>query len=116
MEHERTYISQEEWAPMRTLPMFRRARRPRRPVFRVPMDYDTYAETYEYDWTDDMDRHSPTNEYDYDMSFEQILADFKSDEIFSDYQEEAPSHLFEAPEDVPPVRPRYDEPIDSRFR
>ena len=49
MEHERIYSRQAQWAPMRSLPYFRKASRPRRPIFRVPMDYGYYSEAYEYD-------------------------------------------------------------------
>ena len=117
MEHERISSSQMQWAPMRTLPMIRKARRPRRSVFRVPMDYEAYYGASEYEEADYMDRDYLTNEYDFGMSIDDILTEFMSDDIYSDYHEDTKSHLFEAPSDVSAVRPRFDsdEEFDSRF-
>ena len=55
MKHERISAEQSQWSPMRTMPLFRKARRPRRMVFRVPMDLDTFTASYEDEWTDTMD-------------------------------------------------------------
>lgn len=116
MEHERIYPRQSQWAPMRTLPPFRKARRPRRPVFRVPMDYEAYSAAYEYDEAKYMDRDYMTSEYDFNASIDDILSEFITDDLYEDYHEDTGSHLFEAPADVPKVKPRFDdEEIDSRF-
>lgn len=117
MEHERIYSHQTQWAPMRTLPPFRKARRPRRSVFRVPMNYEPDGGLYEFDEADLMDRDYLTNEYDFSSSIDDILSEFMTDDIYSDYHEDTKEHLFAAPEDVPTVKPRYDEHenIDSRF-
>ena len=115
MEHESIHYRQAQWAPMLTMPYFRKARRPRRPVFRVPMDYENYCEAYGYDEADYMDREYLKNEYDFSSSIDDILSEFMADDLYEDYHEEAAPQLFQAPEDVPTVKPRYDDDIDSRF-
>ena len=115
MEHESIHYRQAQWAPMLTMPYFRKARRPRRPVFRVPMDYENYCEVYGYDEADYMDREYLKNEYDFSSSIDDILSEFMADDLYEDYHEEAAPQLFQAPEDVPTVKPRYDDDIDSRF-
>ena len=114
MEHERTGTRQSQWAPMRTMPFIRKARRPRRPVFRVPMDINTYTGTYEDEWTGYMDRLDYINEYSYDVSIDDILTEFRTGDDFSDMSN-TKTDLFQAPENVPTPRPKFRDEFDSRF-
>ena len=49
MEREYLAVEQAVCAPMRTMPMIRKARRPRRPVFRVSADFDAQVQAYDLD-------------------------------------------------------------------
>ena len=52
MEREYLAVEQAVCAPMRTMPMIRKARRPRRPVFRVSADFDAQVQAYDLDGMD----------------------------------------------------------------
>lgn len=117
MEHDYTVVEQAVTAPMRTMPMIRKARRPRRPVFRVSTDYSEAAQVYDVNGMDSyMNRKNDwTNEYGpNDMSVDEILSEFHSGTLFSDFDYDSGSY------DGYDEQPRGSEPdyapeIDSRF-
>jgi hypothetical protein len=118
VEYEHLLVEQSAGAPLRSMPMFRKARRPRRPVFRVSTEYDIDDDTggiiYESDRMDgSMDKDDMKNEYG-DMSVEDILSEFHSCEDFTDYEAEDES-LFDPPEDLPPRKREYAPDINSSF-
>lgn len=91
MERDYIVVEQAQSAPLRTMPLFRKAGRPRRPVFRVPLNYN--EEVFEPREMDSyMNRNdNGKNEYgDYEsveggFSVDDILAEYHSGSLFSDF-------------------------------
>ncbi len=115
MELDSVAVEQAEKAPLRTLPMIRKARRPRRPVFRASADCALDEQIYEFDGMGSYMSRSDNKKNKYgedDMSVDDILSEFHSGALFSDFnldeyeQEEEPARKSE---------PEYAPEIDSRF-
>lgn len=92
MERDNIVVEQAQSAPLRTIPLFRKARRPRRPVFRVPLNYNEEVfEPLEMDNYIINRNDNAKNEYgDYDsfeggFSVDDILAEYHSGALFSDF-------------------------------
>ncbi len=117
MEREYQAVEQASCAPMRSMPMIRKARRPRRPVFRSSDDIYAQAQAYEQNGMDSyMSRKDERkNKYgDNDMSVDDILSEFHSGALFSDFDTDG------GDDDVRLYKPsrrerEYAPEIDSRF-
>ena len=119
MEHEYAVVERAESAPMRSMPMIRKARRPRRPVFRVSSEH---ALQWEADDMNGMDSYmsrkdNMKNKYgehslSHDEEIDGILSDFYSGKLFSaseaDYDTAAEARQTRRREEYAPE-------IDSRF-
>lgn len=117
MEREYLAVEQAVCAPMRTMPMIRKARRPRRPVFRVSADFDAQVQAYDLDGMDSYMSRKDDRKNKYgsdDMSVDDILSEFHSGALFSDFDMDV-SDI----DDRSHARPRQDDEyaleIDSRF-
>lgn len=114
-EREYAAVEQAQSAPMRTMPMIRKARRPRRTVFRPYLnswDYEGYA----FDGMDfDMAYTDMKNEYGFDdMSLDDILSEFHAGADFDDIISEQTT-LFTPPEHTPTREREYAPEVNSRY-
>lgn len=117
MEREYILVEQAQSAPLRTMPLFRKARRPRRPVFRVHLDYREEAfEPIEMDSY--MNRNdNAKNEYgdysDFEGSFsvDDILAEYHSGTLFSDFDYSDSSSFDFGDNDFEDFGRSYSEPL-----
>ena len=99
MEQDYMVVEQAAAAPLRTMPLIRKARRPRRPVFRASTGYSTQAATDERNGMDsymsrkdditnkygEYDDYGDFGEYVSGMTVDDILAEFHSGTLFSDF-------------------------------
>lgn len=109
MELEYLAVEQARRAPMRTMPMLRVARRPRRPVFRQSTEYAEQAFYYQPEETDYImsRKDNKKNKYGNDEpSVDEILSEFHSGALFSDFDYDEPTYSHED---------EYAPEIDSRF-
>ena len=117
MEREYLAVEQASCAPMRTMPMIRKARRPRRPVFRVSTDFDTQVQAYDLNGMDSYMSRKDDRKNKYgndDMSVDDILSEFHSGALFSDFDIDSSDyeeHSYERPQ----RESEYAPEIDSRF-
>lgn len=116
MEREYQAVEQASCAPLRSMPMIRKGRHLRRPVFIAYDDIYAQAQAYELNGMDSyMSRKDERkNKYgDNDMSVDDILSEFHSGALFSDFGRGGDDdvRLYE------PSRRRneYAPEIDSRF-
>lgn len=113
MEREYMAVEQAQRAPMRTMPMLRKARRPRRAVFRASTDWDEQTLYYEPNGMDfDMSRKdNKKNKYGGDeLSVDEILSEFHSGALFDDFDYDVNESASERRNE-----PEYAPEIDSRF-
>lgn len=119
MEREYLAVEQASCAPMRTMPMIRKARRPRRPVFRVSADLEAPVQAYDLNGMDSYMSRKDDRKNKYgndDMSVDDILSEFHSGALFSDFDMDSGDY-----DERPRERARrereddYALEIDSRF-
>ncbi len=116
MEREYLTVEQAQRAPMRTMPMLRKARRPRRAVFRPSADWNEQTLYYEPNGMDfDMSRKdNKKNKYgNDDISVDEILSEFHSGALFTDFDYDAGDYAEN--ERARRSEPEYAPEIDSRF-
>ena len=130
MEQDYMVVDQAAAAPLRTMPLIRKARRPRRPVFRASTGYSTQAATDEQNGMDsymsrkdditnkygEYDDYGDFGEYVSGMTVDDILAEFHSGTLFSDfdYSDSSSGGTGDYYEE-PGYEPDYAPEIDSRF-
>ena len=117
MEREYLAVEQSTCAPMRTMPMIRKARRPRRPVFRVSADFDTQVQAYDLNGMDSYMSRKDDRKNKYgndDMSVDDILSEFHSGALFSDFDIDSGDYE-ERSYERPRRESEYAPEIDSRF-
>ena len=117
MEREYLAVEQATCAPMRTMPMIRKARRPRRPVFRVSTDFDTQIQAYDLNGMDSYMSRKDDKKNKYgndDMSIDDILSEFHSGALFSDFDLDSGDYE-ECSYERPQREDEYAPEIDSRF-
>ena len=115
MEFEHTTVEQAQSAPLRTLPMVRKARRPRRTVFRPYYDEYDFNGSYAFDGMDyDMAYTDAKNEYGFEMSVDDILSDFYQNKSYDDYVDDDTT-LFDPPEYTPVREREYAPEVNSRY-